>query len=303
MFGYEDYRKMIADSLFENEIIDERLYEKCKKPSYITALPGDLRTNDVDVLRDRMDKIEEEINRREDIINDANYRIGVKTRDTERLGKRIEKSMGNMDKAVENINKESDKIVKDITALEDKLKKVDFEDNDLKKDIDDKIKKFKTNHNELFDDDLTGDNVSEYSQKVTDLSNASIDLNNVLQVAYDNGLINKSDLGKSDISKGITRIEKNIDKFVKEGQKINNDVQSVNDNQVDIDYIVNQSDSVIKEVENLVDEFVLTHNKYMENSKSPYRSSPPNPQMILEVGSKQGDLFTFLPPNYEVYIV
>lgn len=304
MLGFEDYRKIIADSLFDKGIISERLYEKCSRPKYITALPGDLRSTDATLLSERMDVIEEEISRREEIADRANYRIGVKLRDSERLGKRVEKSISNMDKSVENINNESDKIVKDITALETKLDKVDFSDNKTLKDsIDSRIKSFKEKHNDLFGDDLTGSNVAEYGNKVSELNSASVNLNNILKEALDLKLVNKSDVNKSDISKNISRIEKNIDKFVTEGQKITTDVKGISDNQGDIDYISQQLDTVIKEIEVLEDEFVATHNKFMEHSGGPDRRSPPNPRAIVNDGAKPGDSFTFLPRNYDKYMV
>jgi hypothetical protein len=116
-------------------------------------------------------------------------------------------------------------------------------------------------------------------------------------------LINKSDLGKSDISKNINRIEKNIGKYEKNGVKISKDVQGINDNQIDIDYITTQSNSVSKEMDILLDEFEKTNNKYMEHSNSPRNIIVPNPQTIINIGAKEGDNFTFLPNNYESYMI
>lgn len=303
MLSVEDIKNIIADSLYYNNLIGKELYLKCSKPKYIQSLPGDLRTTDANVLSDRLDAIEDELSRREEILRKAEYRIGVKTRDSERLSKRVEKNIANMDKAVENINGESDKIVKGITALEDKLGKIDFEDKSLGDRVDKSLKRFKDAHNKLFDQDLTGENFGEYKRLVEDYKVAGDGLHSLLQGLYDDKLINKSDLGKSDISKNIIRIEKNLDKFENGGNNISRDVQSVSDNQVDIDYITSESNNVSKEIEILLDEFESTHNKYMENSNSPRNVTVPNPQMILNIGAKGGDNFTLLPNNYEVYML
>ena len=304
MFTEEDYKQIILDSLYNSDIIDKDLYLKCGKPKYISGLPGDLRTTNEDELYDRLTAIEDELNRREEILKKAEYRIGVKTRDSERLGKRVEKTMATMDKAIDNINKESDKVVKDIDKLSEKIDKIDFEGNTALKDkIDNGLKRLKDAHNSFFDEDLTGDNLTNYRTLAERYSKAGENLNSIMKDAFDNKLINKTDLNRSDISKNLARINKNIDNFEKNGKKITDDVQKVGDNQNDIDYIVTQSNTVSKEMDILMDEFEKTNNKYMENSKAPHKVLTSNPHMIINIGNKDGDNFTLLPSNYESYIV
>ena len=78
MFTEDDYKQIILDSLYNNDVIDKDLYLKCGKPKYISGLPGDLRTTDENELYDRLTAIEDELNRREEILKKAEYRVGVK---------------------------------------------------------------------------------------------------------------------------------------------------------------------------------------------------------------------------------
>ena len=55
-----NYKEIILDSLYEAEIIDEDLYEKCQ-PSYISGLPGSLRSTDANQLQSRLDAIDKKI--------------------------------------------------------------------------------------------------------------------------------------------------------------------------------------------------------------------------------------------------
>lgn len=55
-----DYRMLILDSLYEADIIDDALYEKCQ-PSYISGLPGNLRSTDPNVLQSRLNAIDEKV--------------------------------------------------------------------------------------------------------------------------------------------------------------------------------------------------------------------------------------------------
>lgn len=298
-----EYSDLIADVLYENDLIDKELYLKCGNPKYISDLPGNLNTTDGDVLFERLGVIDDELNKREEILKRAEYRIGVKTRDSERLGRRIDKTMTTMDKSVESINSESDKVVKNISALEEKLGKVEFTDKDLGSKISKSLKDFKKIHNNLFDDDLSGENIKDYKKLVEDYGKAGDSLNNLLKTAYEGKFINKSDMNKSDISKNINRINKQIDKYEKNGGKISKDVQSIEDNQRDIDYIVSQSSNVSKEMDILLDNFEKTYNKYVDATETPKKIESPNPQMMINIGNKQGDNFTLLPNNYWKYMV
>ena len=231
MFNRNIYSKWVINSLFEHELITEELYIKCSKP-YITGLPGDLRSTDEDLLSERLDAIEEEITRREDIVKRADYRIGVKTRDSERLAKRVEKSIANMDKAVDKIVDESDKIVKSVskTDFEGKIKDLDSDD---KKDLTDAFKEFRKAHNNFFSMDLTGENIKEYQGALDDYVEVADNFNKFLK---SNSSFTKADIKNADISANVKRIKSNISKYEKEGNKISKDVQSISDNQRDIDY-------------------------------------------------------------------
>ena len=298
MLNVDDYKQIILDALKNEEIISEELYEKCKKPQYIQDLTGDLRSNDPDILYERLNEIDEKLNEREDILKKAEYRIGVKTRDSERLSKRIEKSIASSDKALDSINSESDKIVNNISKVEDKINKIS--DDDVKKELKNALDKLKKAHNNFYDMDLTGDNISQYRKAFDEYSKASSDFNSAVNGASD--FFNKTDLKNSDSSANLKRILKGIDNFEKNGQKVTNDVQKIADNQRDIDYIVKESESVSKAMDVLLDEFEKTHNVYMDSTKAPKKVVTPNPQMILNIGAKEGDNFSFLPSNYESYM-
>lgn len=258
MLSVSDYKDLIIDALFNSEIIDRSLYLKCNQA--VSDLPYDLRTTDIDELKERMDTIDEEINTRDKILQDAEYRMGVKQRDIERLEKRISKSQERIDKAIDSINSESDKIVKGIDKLENKLSKTDTTDN-----IESAIDRLKKAHNRFFDMDLTPDNIKSYQSALEDYKKASDNLNNVLKTAFDNGLISKTDLNNGDISKNIARIEKNISTFSKNNDSMIVDGQKINDNFKDIDYIARESKTVITSRDALDEEYDRTLQVYLDN--------------------------------------
>ena len=308
MLGYEEYRRLIVDSLYEQGLISERLYEKCKKPSYIANLPGDLRSNDTDLLRERLDRIDEELTKRENILQKAETRINRKLKDNEKLSKRIEKNMDTMDTAMDKIADESDKIVKSVnkTPFEDKIKKWDSDSFDgdvkyFKNNLLINFKNFREAHNKFFSMELTESNINEYEAAFEKYIDASTAFKSGIELGYDAGIFTKGDIKNSDISANIKRIQSNINKYKKSGKQNSSDVESMGNNQKDIDYVLSQSKGVNKEIDNLLDEYMNTHNKYVDNGGSP--RPEPNPQMILNLGAKDGDSFTFLPPNYNKYIV
>ena len=182
MFNKDIYSKWVINSLYEHDLISEELYVKCSKP-YITSLPGDLRSTDEELLSDRLDAIEDEITRRENIVKNADNRIGVKSRDSERLAKRVEKSMANMDKAWGKIVDESDKIVKSVSKT-DFEKKINDLDSDDKKDLSDGFKEFRKAHNNFFSMDLTGENIDDYRKALDEYVKVASDFNKLLK---DNG--------------------------------------------------------------------------------------------------------------------
>ncbi len=258
MLSESDYRDLIIDALFNSELIDRTLYLKCNQA--VTDLPYDLRTTDIDELKERMDTIDEEINTRDTILQDAEYRMGVKQRDIERLEKRISKSQERIDKAIDSINSESDKIVKGIEKLETKISKLEDTDN-----IESAIDRFKKAHNNFFDMDLTPNNIKSYQSALEDYKNASDNLNKVLKTAFDEGLINKTDLNNGDISKNIARIDKNINTFSKNNDDMAKDGQKIKDNFNDIDYIARQSKTVVTSRDALSDEYDRTLQVYLDN--------------------------------------
>ncbi len=55
-----NYKELVLESLYKAELIDDELYEKCQ-PSYISGLPGSLRSTDANQLQSRLDAIDEKI--------------------------------------------------------------------------------------------------------------------------------------------------------------------------------------------------------------------------------------------------
>ena len=69
----EQIRTLINDSLYEKDLINEELHEKCGKPKHIQALPHDLRTNDPEKLQSRKDAIIKEWKKTNEEIGAKNY--------------------------------------------------------------------------------------------------------------------------------------------------------------------------------------------------------------------------------------
>ena len=301
MLSESDYKSIIAEVLFNSDVISKEIYLKCSKPKYIQNLPGDLRSHDPDLLYERLNAIDDELTRREDILKKAEYRIGVKTRDSERLSKRVEKNIASADKSVDSINGESNKIVKNIDKVGDKINKID--DSEVKDNLNNALDKLKKAHNAFFEMDLTGDNIKQYKKAFEDYSKEADNFNTMVKDAFNDGYFNKTDLKNSDINANLKRIDKGINNFEKCGKNVASDVQKISDNQKDIDYIVKESDSVSKSIDILLDEFAKTNNAYMDSSNAPEKVSTPNPQLILNIGAKEGDNFTLLPDNYASYMI
>lgn len=304
----EDILTAINTVLYNNDYITKEVYLKCSKPKYITELPFDLRTNDPDLLNERLIAIEDALSSRESILKDADSRISKKIKENERLGKRVEKSIDTMEKAQDKIAEESDKIVNSVnkTDFEDKIDKwnddsfegdMDYFKNNLSMNFD----TFRKAHNNFFEKDLTETSMEDYEQAFQDYMDSATTFKQGIEIGYEEGIFNKSDVKNSDCSANIKRIQTNIDKYKKEGEKITNDVETIENNQQDIDYVTKQSTGVSKEIDILLDEYEKTHNLYVENGGKP--RSTPNPQMIVNDGAKAGDSFTFLPPNYNKYMV
>lgn len=265
MLSINDYKDIIINSLFENGLVNRRIYLKCHPD--ISELPYDLRTSNVDELMERMDAIETEINKRDEILSDAEYRIGVKQRDIDRLSKRMAKQANTMEKAVDNINKESDKIVKSITKLEDKLEKLDLSnssDESLRDSLVSRLDKLKKAHNNFFNMDLTPNNITTYKNELSTLEARGVDLHNILVDMNNGGLITKTDLNNGDISSNINRINKNIATYSKNNDSMKKDGQRVNDDFTDIDYITRESKTVITSRDALNEEYDETLTHYLD---------------------------------------
>ena len=62
-----DYQYEILEALYSKDVINEDLYEKCQ-PKYISGLPGNLRSTDLDELHERALAIGRELRYRADTI-------------------------------------------------------------------------------------------------------------------------------------------------------------------------------------------------------------------------------------------
>lgn len=306
----EDILQAINTVLYNHDLIDKEFYLKCGKPKYITSLPGDLRTNDPELLSQRLDAIETEILNREKILSDAESRINKYEKENTRLGKRVEKSISAMEKAKDNIASESDKIVKNIdkSNYEDKINNwsddsIDDNGAYIKNNTMIAFNNFRKAHNEFFGKDIEGSNVDDYESSFNDYTQASDTFHQAVSLVYDEGynMFTKGDVKNSDCSPNFKRISSSIDKYKSEGKKVTEDVQKAESNQQEIDYITKQSKGVDKEIDILMDEFEATHSKYMANGG--YERPTPNPQMMVVEGARMGDTFTSLPPNYDKYMV
>lgn len=102
----EDYIKiLIADKLYDEDLIDDEVYEKCSKP-HISSLPGDLRSNDKNKLNQRKNsakkKLEDNKKKKEELDNEMK-KISIKMEDNRKwtkdsfdnLGKQLKKMQDN----------------------------------------------------------------------------------------------------------------------------------------------------------------------------------------------------------------
>ena len=262
-FSVDTFKLLIADALFESGLISKELYIKCNP--VLNDLPGDLSS--IDGLKERMDYMDSELADREKILDDAEYRLGVKQRDIDRISKRMVKHYAKMEKAQENIDKESDKIVKDIDKLDTKLKSLDLSDpNDksLKDSINSRLDKFKKAHNNFFDKDMTPNNLTGYESDLDTLDARGTDLHNILVDLYNGGMINKTDLNRGDISKNIDRIRKNITNFRKASEDYVKDGQRIDDNFQDMDYIIKESKKIENQMNALDEEYDHVLQTYLD---------------------------------------
>lgn len=266
-------KSLIVDALYEHNLISKDIHEKCGKPSYISDLPGDLRSADVNELSDRLDAIDEEIASRQDMLKKAEYRIGVKRRDIERLEKRVNKHLEKIDKAEDKIISESDKIVKNITTLEDKVKKSDKDTDSLLSGID----RLKRAHNNVFEKEVGGGENKGYRDGLTRLSDANDNLKPLLESAYDDKIINKSDMNKGDISKNISNVEKQVDKIEKAYKDMDKDGSRMMEDAKSVEYIAKNGLVVQDEIDKLDEEYDATLQAYLDKGGSRnVRKEPPS---------------------------
>ena len=101
-----DYKKLVLNSLYDNGVIDELLYEKCSKPSYIQDLPYDLRTTDVDKLNERKSAVEEKIDEIEKNIGKLEKDKDSFSNFLESDGKFILKRVDDLDNYILNVFKD-----------------------------------------------------------------------------------------------------------------------------------------------------------------------------------------------------
>lgn len=87
-----DIKEIINDSLYNNGLISQEIYEKCGKPKYISELPYDLRTNDVDKLNERLSEIEKRLKNNKKDIKDFESQIKKQERDKEKFQKKYDKA-------------------------------------------------------------------------------------------------------------------------------------------------------------------------------------------------------------------
>ena len=309
LISLEDISTAINTVLYNHDLISKDIYLKCSKPKYISDLPGDLRSNDPNELSLRLDAIEEAIGNRESILQDAEKRINAKTKDNERLAKRVDKNIEKMDKAMDNIADESDKIV-------NKINKIDFEskmNNWKNEDIEDggeTIKNraldvftdFKQSHNNFFSMDLTDATTGEYDGAFDNYVGNGNEFHVLVRdLSNEEGIFTKGDVKNADISPNTKRIGKNIENWKKSGKSVTEDVESIENNNQDINYIITQNKGVNKEIDILLDEYERTYNQYTANGGG--KRETPNPQMLLDSDAKSGDSFTFLPTDYDKYMV
>ena len=211
--------------------------------------------------------MDSELADREKILDDAEYRLGVKQRDIDRISKRMVKHYAKMEKAQENIDKESDKIVKDIDKLDKKLKSLDLSDSNdksLKDSINSRLDNFKKAHNNFFDKDMTPNNLTGYESDLDTLDARGTDLHNILVDLYNGGMITKTDLNRGDISKNIDRIRKNITNFRKASEDYVKDGQKIDDNFQDMDYIIKESKKIENQMNALDEEYDHVLQTYLD---------------------------------------
>ena len=81
LLNENDIKDLINDSLLEHDLINQEIYLKCGKPKVVQALPGDLRTTDLEKLNRRKEAIKlriEELN-----LQISQKTLDVKTNNTE----------------------------------------------------------------------------------------------------------------------------------------------------------------------------------------------------------------------------
>lgn len=87
-----DIKEIINNSLYNNGLISQEIYEKCGKPKYIQSLPHNLRTNDVYKLNERLSEIEKRLKNNKKDINDFESQIKKQEKDKKKFQKKYDKA-------------------------------------------------------------------------------------------------------------------------------------------------------------------------------------------------------------------
>ena len=120
-----NYGDLVLESLFENDVIDEELYNKCKKPDYIQDLPHDLRTNELDELKERKEQILLKINETNKEVSEfVDIFKGMKE-DIPDVKDEIDMNLADYEEANEEANGRYDRIMKSLERIDKRLDKYD----------------------------------------------------------------------------------------------------------------------------------------------------------------------------------
>ena len=157
----DEYKQIIIETLYYNNIIDEKLYIKCSKP-HITNLPYDLRTTDIKKLNERLDSIDERIDDNLNIIGELEMNINRDEnarRDYEDLIRKGEEQLNQANETIRQYREFRD-----------------VESNELKKDVDELNQKWDSIAEKLYTVDGVIEDYSDenriliYGQVINDLN-------------------------------------------------------------------------------------------------------------------------------------
>lgn len=99
----DEIKQLIADSLYNEELINEELYEKCSKP-HIQSLPYDNRVTDEDKLDERKEEINKRVEEEEQKIKDIQKENDALEKDMYSLAKKIDDSHEKLSEYLNDMN-------------------------------------------------------------------------------------------------------------------------------------------------------------------------------------------------------